>query len=60
MTELTALVDALAFSVLLVSERYLTAGPSWSLLLGAHQQASMIAPILRRRGKVHARDAVSM
>ena len=51
MTELAALVAALPFSVLLVSERYLTAGPSWSLLLGARQQVSMIAPILQRRAK---------
>ena len=60
MTELTALGDALPFSVLLVSERYLTAGPSWSLLLGARQQASMTAPILRRRGEVHTRNIVSI
>ena len=60
MTELTALVDALPFSVLLVSERYLTARPSWSLLLGARQQVSMITPIFRRRGEVHARNIVSI
>ena len=60
MTELAALVDALPLSVLLVSERYLTAGSSWSLLLGARQQASMIAPILQRRGRVHTRHIVSM
>ena len=51
MTELAALVDARPFSVLLVSERYLTAGPSRSLLLVARQQASMIAANSREGAK---------
>ena len=60
MTELAALVDALQFSVLLVSERYLTAGPSRSLLLVARQQASVIAPKFPRKGEEHTRNVVSM
>ena len=52
MTELAVLVDALPLSVLLVSERYLTAGSSRILLLGARQQAPMIAPIFPRRGEI--------
>lgn len=60
MTRLAALVGAFPLPLMLISERYLTAGWSQSLQLGARQEASKDVLLLQSMRKEHMRALVSV